>query len=40
VNGCWEIWPEAVDDFCGFYNQQDEIRSYSLLADKVPGKDS
>jgi hypothetical protein len=28
VNGCWKkLWPEAVDDFWGFPNPQDKIRS-------------
>jgi hypothetical protein len=36
-DGCWEIWPEAVDDFEDSATQQNEIRSYNMLADKVPG---
>lgn len=36
VNGCWKkLWPEA-DDFWGFPNQQDKIRSIVVLAHVVP----
>jgi hypothetical protein len=37
VNGCLKkLWPEAVDDFWGFHNQQDTIRSILVLAHVVP----
>jgi hypothetical protein len=37
VNGRWKkLWPEADDDFWGFPNQQDKIRSIVVLAHVVP----
>lgn len=37
LNGSWKkLWPEAVNDFHGLPNQQDEI--ISLLTNKVPGE--
>ena len=37
VNGCWKkLWPEADDDFWGFPNRQDKIRSIVVLAHAVP----
>jgi hypothetical protein len=40
LNGCWKkLWPEAVSDFRGFPDQQDEIRSNLMVTHKLREKD-
>jgi hypothetical protein len=38
VNGCWKkLWPEAINDFWEFLNQQDKVRNALLLTYEVLG---
>jgi hypothetical protein len=37
LKGCWtNLWPETLNDFWGFPNQQDDIRNNFMLTHKVP----
>lgn len=38
MNGCWkERWFEALTDFWGYTNHQDEIKNILMLPFEVPG---
>jgi hypothetical protein len=40
LNGCWKkLWREAISDFWGFLDRQDDVRSILVVAEKLQDKD-